>query len=53
VIDPAHASLTRQWTHYRFVSSAEDKISPVPKSSKTNEAISPIGGVAAVAPVPK
>jgi hypothetical protein len=53
VIDPAHASLTRKSTQDRFVSSAEDKISPVPKSSKTTEATSPIGGVAAVAPVPK
>ena len=53
VIDPAHASLTRKSTQDRFVSSAEDKISPVPKSSKTTEATSPTGGVAAVAPAPK
>jgi hypothetical protein len=53
VIDPAHASLTRKGTQHRFVSSAEDKTSPVPKFSKTSEATSPTGGVAAVAPAPK
>jgi hypothetical protein len=51
VIDPALASLTRKSTQDRFVSSVEDKISPVPKSSKTTEATSPTGGVAAVAPL--
>ena len=51
VIDPADASLTRKSTDDRFVSSAEDKISLVPKSSKTTEATSPAGGVAAVAPL--
>jgi hypothetical protein len=54
VIDPALASLTPKSTRDRFVSSAEDnKISPVPKSSKTTEATSPTGGVAAVTPAPK
>jgi hypothetical protein len=52
VIDPALASLTPKWTQDRFVGSAEDnKISPVPKSSKTTEVTSPTGGVAAVAPL--
>src|ERR1035437_2342691 len=51
VIDPALASLTRKSTQDGFVSSVEDKISPVPKSSKTTEATSPTGGVAAVAPL--
>jgi hypothetical protein len=38
VIDPTHASLTWKSTQDRFVSSAEDKISPMPNSSKTTEA---------------
>jgi len=54
VIDPALASLTPKSTQDRFVSSAEDnKVLPVPKSSRTTEAISPTGGVAAVALAPK
>jgi hypothetical protein len=53
VIDPALVSLTRKSTQDRFVSSVEDRISPVPKPSKTTEATSPTGGVAAVASAPK
>jgi hypothetical protein len=54
VIDPALASLTPKSTQDRFVSSAEDnKVSPVSKSSRTTEATSLTGGVAAVAPAPK
>jgi hypothetical protein len=54
VIDPALASLTPKSTQDRFVSSAEDnKVLPVPKSSRTTEATSPTGGEAAVALAPK
>jgi hypothetical protein len=54
VIDPALASLTPKSTRDRFVSSAEDnRISSLPKSSKTTEATLATGGVAAVAPAPK
>jgi hypothetical protein len=54
VIDPALASLTPKSTQDRFVNSAEDsKVLPVPKSSRTTEAISPTGGVAAVTLAPK
>jgi hypothetical protein len=54
VIDPALASLTPKSTQDRFFSSAEDnKVSPVSKSSRTTEATSLTGGVAAVALAPK
>jgi hypothetical protein len=54
VIDPALASLTPKSTQDRFVSSAEDnKVSPVSKFSRTTEATSLTGGVAAVALAPK
>ena len=50
MFDPAHASLTRKSTQDRFVSRCEDKISPVPKSSKTTEGhLADRAGVAAVA----
>jgi hypothetical protein len=54
VIDSALTSLTPKSTRDRFVSSAEDnRISSLPKSSKTTEATLATGGVAAVAPAPK
>jgi hypothetical protein len=49
----AVASLTLKPAQDRPVGSADEKIPPAPKSTKTAEAAVPTGEVVAVAPAPK
>jgi hypothetical protein len=54
VTDPAMASLLPKSVQARLVSiSGDEKVSPMPKSTRTAQAALPRGGIAAVAPAPK